>query len=221
MYSSRPRTVAFNLPVLPACRARHFHPASRRPVCQAHAAQSQSRRTVLRHFAYAGVATLGILPFIPAPCRAAEKLSSLEKNVVPVVMCRKIMSPVGRYIEQGEWDKGRTNVNYCTRILALRSRMRDASEQLDGDAFYDALDITEEMSNTMTQLDASLYTPLFIPSDEGISAEQRIYQQQAFGFYNDALKYLDTFLTKVPGEAFERAKEAASKAKYEIKFEFE
>ena len=189
--------------------------------CQAHVTSAQSRRTFLRDVACTGVATVGLLSLLPAPCRAVETLSSLEKNVVPVVMCRKIMSPVRRYIEEGEWDKGRTNVNYCTRVLALRKRMKDAAEQLDGDAFYDAMDIMGEMTTTMTQLDASLYTPLFIPSDEGISVEQKKYQKEAMLFYNDALQYLDTFLSKVPGEALEKAKLAAAKAKYEIRFEFE
>lgn len=99
--------------------------------------------------------------------------------------------------------------------------MKGAAEQLEGDDYYDAMDIMSEMSNTLSQLDASLYTPLFIPADEGISVEQRKYQQQAFGFYDDAVQYLDSFLSKVPANVLETAKQAAAKAKYEIKFEFE
>lgn len=99
--------------------------------------------------------------------------------------------------------------------------MKDAAEQLEGDDFYDAMDIMSEMPNTMSQLDASLYTPLFMAADEGISVEQKKYQQQAFGFYNDALQYLDSFLSKVPGNVLENANQAAAKAKYEIKVEFE
>lgn len=140
---------------------------------------------------------------------------------MPVVMCRTIMSPVKRYISEGAWDKGRTNVNYCTRVLALRSRMRDAAEQLEGDDFYEAMEIMGEMSNTMTQLDASLYTPLFIPADEGISVEQRKYQTQAFAFYEDAVGYLDSFLGKVPGASLEKARTAAAAEKYEIRMEVE
>lgn len=180
-----------------------------------------SRRRFLQDAARIGIANVALVPLMPPPSRAADKLTLLEKNVVPVVMCRAVMSPVRRYIEEGAWDKGRTNVNYCTRVLGLRSRMRDAAQQLEGDAFYDAMDIMSEMSNIMTQLDASLYTPLFIPADEGISVEQQKYQQQAFGFYNDAVQYLDSFLSKVPGNALEKAKQAAAKEKYEIKVELE
>ncbi|KAI0558864.1 hypothetical protein FGB62_182g136 [Gracilaria domingensis] len=136
-------------------------------------------------------------------------------------MCRKIMTPVKRYIDEGAWDKGRTNVNYCTRVLALRKNMKVVAEQLRGDAYYDALDIAADLDNTMTQLDASLYTPLFIPADEGVSVEQRKYQQQASLYYADAVNYIETFLTKVPTDVLDRARGKAAAARYEISFEDE
>lgn len=99
--------------------------------------------------------------------------------------------------------------------------MREAAEQLEGDGFYDGMDIMGEITNTMTQLDASLYTPLFIASDEGISVEQRKYQTQARGFYKEAVEYLDRFLSIVPSESLEQAKRVADEARYEIRIEKE
>lgn len=151
----------------------------------------------------------------------AEAAQPLEQTVAPVVMCRTIMNPVRRYIQEGAWDKGRTNVNYCTRILALRKNMKTVAEQLSGDDYYDALDIAAEIENTMAQLDASLYTPLFIPADDGVSLEQRKYQMEATIFYSEAMQYLDSFLNLVPSDVLDRARARADKARYEIKFEVE
>lgn len=151
---------------------------------------------------------------------AAKKSVNLEKLTAPIIMCRRVMEPVGRYIEEGAWDKGRTNVNYCTRVLAMRKNMRDAADQLSGDAYYDALDIMGEMVNNMSQLDASLYTPLFIPADDGqVTSEQGKYQSQARGFYKDALDGLNSFLNLIPEEVMKIATAIADKTKYEIPIE--
>ncbi|CAN8071320.1 unnamed protein product [Agarophyton chilense] len=185
--------------------------ASRR----AFATLSISRRAVLR--------ALPLLPLLlPSfPAVASPPPPPLDKSVTPVLMCRRIMTPVQRYIREGAWDKGRTNVNYCTRVLALRKNMRAAAEQLRGDDYYDALDISADLENTMTQLDASLYTPLFIPADDGVSVEQAKYQAQASNYYADAVSSIDTFLSKLPADVLERARTKAAAAKFEISFEEE
>lgn len=153
---------------------------------------------------------------------AAKKGAKLDKLTAPIIMCRRVMEPVGRYIEEGAWDKGRTNVNYCTRVLAMRKNMRDAADLLTGDAYYDALDIMGEMVNNMSQLDASLYTPLFIPADDGqVTVEQGKYQTQARDFYKDALNGLDQFLTLIPKDIMEKATFIANATKYEIPIEHE
>lgn len=151
---------------------------------------------------------------------AADTSEQLEKLTAPIIMCRRVMGPVDRYIDEGAWDKGRTNVNYCTRVLAMRKNMRGAADLLEGDAYYDALDVMGDMINVMSQLDASLYTPLFIPADEGtISVEQGKYQDQARGFYKEALDGLDKFLSIVPNEVLDRATTLADNTKYEINLE--
>lgn len=164
------------------------------------------------------ISTATLLPSASPP-EAATASAKLENLTAPIVMCRRVMGPVNRYIEEGSWDKGRTNVNYCTRVLAMRKNMRDAAELLEGDGYYDALDIMGDMLNIMTQLDASLYTPLFIPADEGISVEQTKYQKQARGFYEEALQGLDKFLSIVPSDVLDKATQIADKTKYEIPIE--
>lgn len=173
-----------------------------------------SRRTIIR-----SLLSLVLLQ-ITGSSEANAASSKLETLVTPIVMCQRLMGPVDKYITQGAWDKGRTNVNYCTRILAMRRNMKDAANQLQGDAYYDALDIMGDMENIMSQLDASLYTPLFIPADEGdITPEQSKYQTQARGFYDQALDGLDRFLKLIPNDILDRAIDIANNTKYEINVE--
>lgn len=185
--------------------------------------ESISRRDVLRLLTVAPI-TLATLTVDTGSVAlaAAKKGAKLDKLAAPIIMCRRVMQPVGRYIEEGAWDKGRTNVNYCTRVLAMRKNMRDAADLLTGDAYYDALDIMGEMVNNMSQLDASLYTPLFIPADDGqVTVEQGKYQTQARDFYKDAIDGLDQFLAIIPGEILEKARSIADATKYEIPIELE
>lgn len=44
--------------------------------------------------------------------------------------------------------------------------------------YLQGIEIMAELENVFTQMDASVYTPIFIPSDEGISPEQEKYQKQ-------------------------------------------
>ncbi len=193
----------------------------RRCAISCSALRGTTSRRGLFHSAAAIVAatSFSIDPFRDFAALAAStkpNSGNLESAVVPVVMCRTVLNPVRRYIEEGEWDKSRTNINYCTRVLALKKNIRKSAEFLEGDAFYDLLNIAGDLDNILTQLDATVYTPLFIPSDEGVSVEQRKYQNQAFSYYDIAIEYLDSFFTKIPGEELEKARQTAKGRSYEI-----
>lgn len=179
-----------------------------------------TRRTLLRTALIALSSFLLLrFPNMTPPVHAATA-AQLERLITPIVMCQRLMTPVDKYITDGAWDKGRTNVNYCTRVLAMRRNMKDAAQLLQGDAYYDALDIMGDMENIMSQLDASLYTPLFIPADEGdITPEQSKYQTQARGFYMQAVDGFDRFLKLVPDDVLVKATDLANNAKYEINIE--
>lgn len=189
------------------------------PRCSHPTARYLSRREALRLLVT--VPLLAVPSISNAASSDAAALTELERAATPVVMCRSVMTPVKRYITDGSWDKGRTNVNYCTRVLALRKNMSAAAELMDDDGFYEGMEIMADLQIIMTQLDASLYTPLFIPSDEGISVEQKVYQNQAFTFYADAISRLDRFLQLLPSESLQKARVAAAGSAYEIAIEKE
>ena len=93
--------------------------------------------------------------------------------------CRAALPPIRSYLKAGKWDKARTNVNYCTRVLRLSTSIRSYATALGGDAYYDALDVLSDVMNLTTQLDASAYTAGFIPADEGeIPLEAKKYMEQ-------------------------------------------
>lgn len=219
--SSRQNVTFLSSPV-PVRRALQRRAATLTTRCSAHRGEEErratwtvpSRRQMLR------LVTLAPLAALAQQAQARAKNTSLETMTAPIVMCRRVMNPVLRYIDQGAWDKGRTNVNYCTRVLGMRRNMRDAAELLQGDAYYDALDTMGEMDNIMSQLDASLYTPLFIPGEDGqITIEQNRYQVDARGFYAQAIDGLDKFLSVVPSDILNKAIAIADDTKYEIPLE--
>lgn len=159
----------------------------------------------------------------PRAAQCATPKPTVESELTPVVMCRTVLNPVRRYIETGQWDSARTNVNYCSRVLGLKKRMRGAGEFLEGDAYYDALEIAADLEINLTQLDASVYTPLFISGSDddpyGISVEQRKYLNAGLNYYDVAVGQLDDYLSKFPSDVLETVRDLASKQSYEIKVE--
>lgn len=178
---------------------------------------SKSRRDFVRMAIVAGLTTLAPFPSQNQTAQAAEvPSSSVQQAILPVAMCRHVLEPVERYVREGSWDRARTNVNYCTRILAVKKSMRTASGFLPDDGYYDGLEIAGDVENLFTQLDASVYTPIFIPSEEGVSLEQRKYQTEAFDYLRDILAYLDRYLGLFSDADRQRAVQLARSAKYEI-----
>lgn len=64
------------------------------------------------------------------------------------------MRPVRKYIEKGEWDRARTNINYCTRNLRLKTNMKMFSEIMD-----DPLEVSPE-SLTSSRLSSRCWKKL-------------------------------------------------------------
>lgn len=176
-----------------------------------------SRRSVVRIAILSGLAALVPLSDSVDTVHAREPPNTSSKQaVVPIAMCQYVLNPVERYIKEGSWDRARTNVNYCTRVLAVRKNMQAAAKFLSGDGYYDGMEIAGDVENLFTQLDASVYTPIFIPSDDGVSLEQRKYQTEAFDYLKDIVDCLDRFLRLFSDEDREYGMQAARSAKYQI-----
>ncbi|OSX69233.1 hypothetical protein BU14_1714s0002 [Porphyra umbilicalis] len=163
--------------------------------------------------AVAAAAALGVSLQPAGIARAAEVAvanpKSLDEPLTSLVQCRAALPPIRGYLKAGKWDKARTNVNYCTRVLRLSTNIRTYATALGGDAYYDALDVLSDVMNLTTQLDASAYTAGFIPADEGeIPLEAKKYMEQGLAFLDEVEGLMDQLLA-LAGSNVERVKPAA------------
>ncbi|KAK4533193.1 hypothetical protein CCYA_CCYA16G4075 [Cyanidiococcus yangmingshanensis] len=153
----------------------------------------------------------------PVPAIAANQYTiGMDRGVQAVIICRELLEPIPRYVEDGAWDKARSNVNYCTRTLRLKSALRAVTDQLltpeyDLDRHETAKRLVNDLPNLMTQLDATLYTPIFIASDQGVSPGQRKYGNEALDYLGQAKQMLECFLELIPEDVMTRNVEQASK----------
>lgn len=199
--SRRPRTAS----LLPTCALSATPPRA-----------SPSRRAVLRGCTAAVFAAL----LAPRAASADAAAAARAEGLRTAAMCVRVLGPVDRYVREGAWDRARTNVNYCSRVLAVKKRMVAAAEAMEKDEDYlVAMEAAAEVTQLLTVADTSVYTAVFIPSDEGVNPEQRQYQRAAFAALDEARSYLSKFL-EIYGEAeVGKAMDMASKARYEIRVE--
>ncbi|EME29097.1 uncharacterized protein Gasu_34880 [Galdieria sulphuraria] len=164
---------------------------------------------------------LALVTLIGVYCFASPVFAynaDMESALVPIIQCRQLLDPVEGYLNNGNWDKARTSVNYCTRVLRLKTNMKTVTNLLSEDTLKDkAIEYTVDIDNAMSQLDASAYTPNFIPSDaRGVTDQNQKYQMQAKDFYHKVIQELDAFLDLSPGEELKNAQDKASKLVPEV-----
>lgn len=157
--------------------------------------------------------TLALTPLpLSVPCAllvGPPSPSSPSRLPAPRPQCRAALPPIRGYLNAGKWDKARTNVNYCTRVLRLATNIRLYASALGGDSYYDALDVLSDVMNLTTQLDASAYTAGFIPADEGeIPTEAQKYLDQGLAFLDEVEGLMDQLLA-LSGGNVERVKAKA------------
>jgi hypothetical protein len=105
-----------------------------------------------------------------------------------LITCKKVLETVDQYIEVQAYDSARTNVNYLLNQLFLEKKVQMLIQQsLDFSEDSDAVDAAQEagnrVSNTAIQLDSTLYTCVFIPSDDGtVPPAAEKYRKQCFDF---------------------------------------
>ncbi len=152
----------------------------------------------------------------PVPSAAAGQYSiGMDRGVQAVIICRELLEPIPRYVEEGAWDRARSNVNYCTRTLRLKTALRAVTDRLltpenDLDSHETAMRLSNDLPNLMTQLDATLYTPIFIASDQGVSPGQRKYGNEALDYLQQAEEMLDRYLELLPTDLVSRNAAAAA-----------
>jgi len=129
------------------------------------------------------------------PAVAADAVSEeMFINAVAFVLeAKDIIKPVKSFIEGQNYDNARTNIAYIVNQLQLEKKMnllvKSALEYADNvDEFIDsASETAQKLGNSCSQLDSTIYTIIFIPSEDGeVTPTQEKYRKQSYEFY-DAL----------------------------------
>jgi uncharacterized membrane protein YhaH (DUF805 family) len=131
---------------------------------------------------------------------------------------KAVLVPVLAFIEKQNYDGGRTNVNYLLNFLQVQKNAEflvraglEFSENSDGvDA---AVEASAQLSNTLIQLDSTIYTVIFIPGDDSgkppPAAEK--YIKSLKGYYKESVDRFDVLLTLGSEEQLGKAKEESAK----------
>jgi|EP00624_Nannochloropsis_granulata_P000985 hypothetical protein len=151
-----------------------------------HSATVLDRKAALQQGAVLTSAFLFVTGASPLPVRAKDNKPaalSFEECVSKLLLSKKVLQPVAKYIKIGQYDPARTNIKYVTNQFRLKKAMerivllafeKDVSQsKLD-----EAAEVTAVIDNTLSQLDSSVYTQIFIPTDGEISPDALKYQKQ-------------------------------------------
>lgn len=136
--------------------------------------------------------------------------ASFEECVSKLLLSKKVLQPVGKYIKVGLYDPARTNIKYVTNQFRLKKAMERIvllafEKDVPQSKLDDAAEVTAVIDNTLSQLDSSVYTQIFIPTDGEISPDALKYQKQAFEFYDTALDSIEKVLSLASAEDISEA----------------
>ena len=142
-------------------------------------------------------------------------------SLATIITCKRILAPVQRFVSSTNYDAGRTNVNYMLNFLKVQKVgemvVKAGLEFAENpDAIDVAVESSAQLSNTLIQLDSSIYTVIFIPGDDSSkpppAAEK--YIKMIDGYYKDSIGRFDSLLS-LAGE--EQIKKATAKSDNQFK----
>lgn len=125
---------------------------------------------------------------------------------------KRVLAPVNGFIKAQSYDSGRTNVNYLINFLQVQKAgemvVKSGLEFAENaDNIDTAVEASAQLSNTLIQLDSSIYTVIFIPGDESgkppPAAEK--YIKMIAGYYKDCIDRFDQLLSLAGEEQLKKA----------------
>eukprot|EP00607_Mallomonas_marina_P007785 CAMPEP_0182417630 /NCGR_PEP_ID=MMETSP1167-20130531/2086_1 /TAXON_ID=2988 /ORGANISM="Mallomonas Sp, Strain CCMP3275" /LENGTH=203 /DNA_ID=CAMNT_0024591325 /DNA_START=144 /DNA_END=755 /DNA_ORIENTATION=+ len=137
-----------------------------------------------------------------------------------VIETKTIIKPVKDYFENQQYDQARTNIKFCINQLQLQKKVdslvQNSIDYVDDPEVLDGIqEASARIVNTAIQLDSTVYTMIFIPSEGGeIPPSAEKYQKQSVGYYQTLNNDLD-MLIKAGNE--KQIQAASAKAEEELK----
>lgn len=158
-------------------------------------------------------AAVGALVVLVPKRVLADDEKAFVDALATIVTAKAIVSPIDSYIKARDYDAGRTNVKYLLNQL----RIEKASTNLikgaldfgnpDG-PIDDAQEAAANMGNYAIQLDSTIYTVIFIPSDDsgGVPPAAEKYLVMLTGYLNNLTRALDLLISLGTPEQLAQAK---------------
>ena len=122
------------------------------------------------------------------------------------------------YVKNQQYDQARTNIRYCLNQLQLGKRVDDVIQKSidytdDPELLESIQEAAGRITNTAIQLDSTVYTLVFIPSEEGdIPESAKKYQKQTADFYRTLDTDLELMTRAATSEQIEAAKSESATA---------
>jgi len=172
--------------------------SSARPSTLKDTVQTKTKKAGLTALTAAGV-FLGFSQTSLAAAPLTEK--DFLKALATITTSKAIIKPIEGYVKSQAYDNARTNVKYLLNQLQIekatstliKSALEFAGEP---DALDDAQEVSAEVGNFLIQLDSTIYTVIFIPSDDsgGVPPSADKYLKMLFGYLANVDKALDKLL---------------------------
>lgn len=148
---------------------------------------------------------------------AAPTEDDFITSLATCITSKRVLAPVKEFVTKQSYDSGRTNVNYLINFLQIQKTgellVKSGLEFAEnGDNIDNAVEASAQLSNTLIQLDSSIYTVIFIPGDESGKpppAAQK-YIKMIDGYYKECIGRFDTLLSLAGEEQLMKATEKSN-----------
>lgn len=144
---------------------------------------------------------------VPLSARAATSEKDFISALSVIYTSKAILKPIGDYVKNMAYDNARTNVKYLLNQLQIeKAATQLIKASLDfaenSDAIEEAQEVGSSIGNALIQLDSTIYTVIFIPSDDsgGVPPAAEKYLKQLQDYLLNVNRSLDILLS-LGGEA--------------------
>jgi hypothetical protein len=137
------------------------------------------------------------------------------QSLSALVLAKEVIAPTKAYVDLQAYDNARSNIKFILNNLQLQKQVTSVLQNsIDFSDDFEKIEAAQEaasrITNTAIQYDSTVYTCVFIPSDDGTvppSAEK--YRKQATNYYKSFLEDIQTILDVASESQLERAKAIA------------
>lgn len=145
----------------------------------------------------AGAVLVSSRPSLAAALTEKDFLSALAT----ILTSKAIIKPIEGYVKSQAYDNARTNVKYLLNQLQIEkatSTLIKSALDFSGepDALDDAQEVSAQVGNFLIQLDSTIYTVIFIPSDDsgGVPPSADKYLKMLYSYLTNVDNALDKLL---------------------------